>query len=118
MQRDRAVFGQSLGMPEWQHVFDTLSGQTRAGEQRGALRAENFAVRGEVIEVRMRHERARRRKMRVEMPPDLRQPDAVAEFDVPRHGETDWTQSFARSKSGPERSFLDRINRINGISEG
>jgi hypothetical protein len=71
---------------ERENVLDAVARHAGAHEAGGAGGAEDLAVRGEVVEVRVRDERARRRVVGVEPPIDLRKIDASGEkLNIPSH---------------------------------
>ncbi len=67
-------------------MLGSFPGHAGLHEARGAGRAEDLAVGGDVVGVGVRDKRARLRKMRIEPPPDLGEPDTGTKFDLPRHG--------------------------------
>ena len=75
VKRDHGRRIEALRLAERQHVLDALCGQPCLHETRCAGRAEDLAVRGEMVEVRVRDERTRPRVVGVEPPADLGQPD-------------------------------------------
>ena len=87
MERDGGVGRELLGLAEGKYVFAAHGGHAGAHKAGGAFGAEDFAVRCEVIEVRVGNEGALDGVMGVEPPVDLREVEAVAKLDVPRrHG--------------------------------
>ena len=86
VKRDGGVGRELLGLLKREDVLDALAGHAGAHEAGGAGGAENFAVRREVIKVRVRDERARRRVVGVEPPIDLGKIKASGEkLDIPGH---------------------------------
>ena len=83
---DGGVGRELLGVFEREDVLDAVAGHAGAHQAGGAGGAEDLAVRGEVVEVRVRDERARRRVVGVEPPIDLRKIDASGEkLNIPSH---------------------------------
>lgn len=94
-ERDGAVGCELLGVIEGEDVLGALAGHAGLHEARGAGGAEDFAVRGDVVGVRVGDEGAGLGEMSVEPPLDLREPDAGAELDLPGHAERE-AVSFKR----------------------
>jgi hypothetical protein len=69
-------------------AFAVGVGHAGSHEGGGAGREQNLAVRGEVVEVGVRDEAARDGVVSVEPPVELREVEAVAIVDVPRHEPT------------------------------
>src|SRR5690242_8392969 len=72
-----------------QDDFAAFARQARLHQAGRAGGAKDLLVWRHVVEMRVRNETARHRKVRIKPPADLRKIDAVLEFDLPRHPRTE-----------------------------
>jgi hypothetical protein len=74
-----------FGLLKRQHVLDAFAGEARSHQSGGAGGAEDFAMCRRMIGMRMRYERSRYGKMRIEPPIDLGEVNSVIKLNRPGH---------------------------------
>ena len=78
---------QRLRTPEGRRELGAAARQAGVQQPRGGRGAEHLLVPGDVVAMRVRDEGSLRPGLGIEPPADLRQPDALAVMNLPRHAQ-------------------------------